>query len=469
MMKNCEIGVVGLGVMGRNLLLNIAGHGFSAAGYNKTPEKLALLKEEGKGLPVKGTGDLKEFAALLRRPRAIIILVPAGAAVDSVIESLVPFLEKGDLLIDAGNSHYKDTERRAAGLAAKGLSFMGVGISGGEEGARKGPSIMIGGDKNAYERVRPVFEAAAAKAGGEPCAAWLGAGSAGHFVKMVHNGIEYAFMQLIAETYDLMKRGLGLNNEELSAVYSGWNKGELNSYLIEITADIFARADEKTGQNLVDVIKDAAGQKGTGMWTTQAALELQTPVPTIDAAVAMRDLSVHETERAAAAGLFGSPAGPLPGGRDENLSRLRNALHAAMLLAYAQGMALLSAASKKRGYGLAPETVARIWRGGCIIRSAMLEDIRSAYRREPALSGLFLDPGIAKKIKDRQDDLRAIVSSAALAGLPVPAFMSALGYFDAWRSGRLPANLIQAQRDYFGAHTYERTDAKGTFHTEWEK
>jgi len=467
--ESCEIGMIGLGVMGRNLLLNIAGSGFTAAGYDKDTGKVRLLEQEAKGLPITGASELKDLAGLLSKPRTVIVLVPSGVAVDAVIDSFSPFLEKGDLMIDAGNSHYKDTERRAQDLAAKGLHFMGMGISGGAEGARRGPSIMGGGDKTAYEKVRPVLEAVSAKAGGEPCAAWVGPGSAGHFVKMVHNGIEYAFMQLIAESYDIMKRGLGLNDEELSAVYAGWNKVELNSYLMEITARIFSRVDEKTGNLLINEIADAARQKGTGMWTAQAAMELQVPAPTIDAAVSMRDLSSRVDERAAAAGLSGGAVLKLPGAKKETLERLRKALYAALMISYAQGMDLLSAASKKRGYELKLDTIAGIWRGGCIIRSAMLDDIRAAYRLAPELPGLLSDPGIIKKVLACHSDLRALVSSAALAGLPAPAFMSALGYFDAYRSGWLPANLIQAQRDYFGAHTYERKESKGAFHTEWEK
>jgi 6-phosphogluconate dehydrogenase len=461
--------MIGLGVMGRNFLLNIAGQGFSAAAYVREREKLQELEKDLKDLPAAATSDLKEFAGLLRRPRAIIMLVPAGRPVDDVIGDLAPLLEKDDLIIDAGNSHYADTERRFQALAAKSLKFMGLGISGGEEGARRGASIMAGGDRAAYERIRPVLEAAAAKVGGEPCAAWLGPGSAGHFVKMVHNGIEYAFMQLIAESYDLMKRGLGLNDEELRVVYAGWNKGELNSYLVEITSAIFSRMDPKTGKVLINEILDVAGQKGTGMWASRSAMELQVPVPTIDAAVAMRDLSRYEAERAAAARLLGGGARQIAGGREENIDRLHNALYAALLLTYVQGMALLFAASRKHGYALNPETITGVWRGGCIIRSAMLEDIRAAYSCEPGLANLLLAPAISEKLLALQGDLRSIVSSAALSGVPVPALMSALGYLDAYRSGWLPANLIQAQRDYFGAHTYERNDAEGVFHTAWKK
>ncbi len=467
--QRSEIGMVGLGVMGRNLLLNMADHGFSVAGYDKDAGKVEALRQESKERDVRGAADIKEFVALLRRPRAVMMLVPAGAPVDSVIKDLLPHLQPGDLIIDGGNSYFKDTNLRARTLAGKGLQFLGVGVSGGEEGARHGPSIMPGGPKEAYQRVRPVFEAAAAKAGGDPCVAWLGPGSAGHFVKMVHNGIEYGVMQLIAETYDLMKRGLGLNDDELHNVYKSWNQGELNSYLVEITSHIFGRVDEKTGKRLVDEILDAAKQKGTGMWTSQSAMELQVPIPTIDVAVAMRNLSVLENQRQQAGAVFGQPGRRFKGGRENFLIQLARALYAGMIITYAQGMAVLTAASVAYGYRLDLETVARIWRGGCIIRAALLEDIRAAYRSQAGLPNLLLDGALSAKVKAREDDLRGVVSTAARLGLPALGFMMALGYLDGYRSPWLPANLIQAQRDYFGAHTYERTDAKGTFHTEWEK
>jgi len=413
--------------------------------------------------------DIKQFISSLRRPRAIMLLVPAGAPVDAVIDELLEYLEVGDLIIDGGNSYFKDTDVRTRNLAAKGIHFLGVGISGGEEGARHGPSIMPGGSSEAYERIRPLFEAAAAKVNGEACVTWLGPDSAGHFVKMVHNGIEYGMMQLIAETYDLMKRGLGLNDEEVSQIYADWNKRELNGYLIEITSSICARKDKKTGKHLIDEILDVAKQKGTGMWTTQNAMELQVPVPTIDQAVAMRDLSVFIQERKQASTIYQRPMQPFSDDRDTFLSNLYRALYAAVILTYAQGLALLTIAAERYKYRLNLAEIARIWRGGCIIRSKLLEDIRTAFLANPNLPNLLLDPLLSRKITENQEDLRRVVCQAANAGIPAAGMMASLGYFDAYRSSWLPTNLIQAQRDYFGAHTYERIDAKGTFHMEWEK
>jgi len=397
------------------------------------------------------------------------MLVPAGPPVDSVIGDLLPHLETGDLIIDAGNSYFKDTNLRARNLAAKGIQFLGVGVSGGEEGARHGPSIMPGGPKEAYERVRLLLEAVAAKVDGDPCGAYRGPGSAGYFAKAVHNGIEYAVMQLLAETYDLMKRGLGLSDDELRDVYHTWNQGELNGYLIEITSHIFGKVDERTGKRLIDEILDVAKQKGTGMWTSQGAMELQVPIPTIDLAVAMRDLSVFEKQRETAGEIFKRPIPPFGGDRRLFLDQLGHALYAAMIIAYAQGMAVLAAASDKYGYRLDLEAVARIWRGGCIIRAALLEDVRMAYRDQPGLPNLLLAPELSKKVMANQEDLRRVVCLAIELGLPAPCLMTALGYFDGYRSAWLPANLIQAQRDYFGAHSYERIDVKGTFHTDWAK
>jgi 6-phosphogluconate dehydrogenase len=464
-----EIGMVGLGVMGRNLVLNMADHGFSVAGYDKDAAKVEALRQESKKRDVRGAADIKEFIALLRRPRAVMLLVPAGAPVDSVINDLLVHLQPGDLIIDGGNSYFKDTDVRARNLTAKGIQFLGVGVSGGEEGARQGPSIMPGGPKEAYERVRPVFEAAAAKVNGDPCVTWLGPGSAGHFVKMVHNGIEYGVMQLIAETYDLMKRGLGLNDDEVREVYALWNKGELNGYLVEITSHIFSKPDEKTGQRLIDEILDVAKQKGTGMWTSQSAMELQVPIPTIDLAVAMRDLSVFAKEREQAGAIYQRSMRRFTGDRDTFLTQLGRALYAGIITIYAQGLALLVVASDKYKYHLDFEAVARIWRGGCIIRAALLEDICAAFHAKRELPNLLLDPNLSHKIMEHQEDLRQVVCQAAGSGVPAPGLMVSLGYLDAYRSAWLPANLIQAQRDYFGAHTYERIDAKGTFHTEWEK
>jgi 6-phosphogluconate dehydrogenase len=463
-----EIGMVGLGVMGRNLVLNMADHGFSVAGYDKDAAKVEALRQESKERDVRGAADIKEFIALLRKPRAVMLLVPAGAPVDSVINDLLAHLQPGDLIIDGGNSYFKDTDVRARNLTAKGIQFLGVGVSGGEEGARHGPSIMPGGPKEAYERVRPVFEAAAAKVNGDPCVTWLGPGSAGHFVKMVHNGIEYGLMQLLAETYDLMKRGWGLNDDEVREVYALWNKGELNGYLVEITSHIFSKTDEKTGQRLIDEILDVAKQKGTGMWTSQSAMELQVPIPTIDLAVAMRDLSVFAKEREQASAIYQRSMRRFNGDRDTFLTQLGRAFYGAMIITYAQGLALLAVASDKYKYHLDLEAVARIWRGGCIIRAALLEGICAAFRARRDLPNLLLDPNLSRKVIEHQEDLRQMVCQAAESGVPTPGLMVSLGYLDAYRSVWLPANLIQAQRDYFGAHTYERSDTKGTFHTEWE-
>jgi 6-phosphogluconate dehydrogenase len=464
-----EIGMVGLGVMGRNLVMNMADHGFSVAGYDKDEAKVEALRKESAGRNLGGAVDIKEFIARLRPPRAIMMLVPAGAPVDSVIKDLLPRLNQGDLLIDAGNSYFKDTDVRARNLAAQGIQFLGVGVSGGEEGARHGPSIMPGGPKEAYERVRPIFEAAAAKVNGDPCVTWLGPGSSGHFVKMVHNGIEYGVMQLIAETYDLMKRGLGLNDDKLHDVFSAWNQGELSGYLVEITSQIFSKQDDKTGQRLIDEILDVAKQKGTGMWTSQSAMELQVPIPTIDLAVAMRDLSVFTKEREQASVIYRRSVPRFAGDLDTFLTQLGRALFAGMIIIYAQGMELLAVASDQYEYHLDLEAVARIWRGGCIIRAALLEDICAAFHTQRELPNLLLDRNLSHRIMEHQEDLRQVVCNAAKFGLPTPGLMVSLGYLDAYRSAWLPANLIQAQRDYFGAHTYERIDAKGTFHTEWKK
>ncbi len=463
-----EIGMVGLGVMGRNLVLNIANHGFSVSGYDKDLSQVQELQKEAVSRAIHAAQSLKEFVSVLSTPRVIMMLVPAGKIVDSVIHELIPLLDKGDLIIDAGNSHFKDTDLRAKSLAEKDILYMGVGVSGGEEGARHGPSMMPGGPKKAYERVRPIFEAVAAHVEGDPCVVYLGPGSAGHYVKMVHNGIEYGLMELIAESYDLMKRGLGLSDEEIADVYTGWNKSELNAYLIEITSHIFRKTDEKTGKRLIDLILDEAKQKGTGMWTSQDAMDIQVPTPVIDAAVVARNLSALKSEREAASKNLTSGITPLESVRGEFLTNLKGALYASMIITYAQGMALLQTASQVYQYDLHLEDVARIWRGGCIIRAAVLEEIRAAFHASPDLPNLLTDSHLGKKVLARQDDLRAAVSNAAKLGLPVPCLMASLAYFDGYRSAWLPANLIQAQRDDFGAHTYERVDAKGVFHTQWE-
>lgn len=465
--KACQIGMIGLGTMGRNLLLNMADHGFVVAGYDKDKDKVESLRQASHDQSVYAETSLEEFLKRLQKPRAIMLLVPAGKPVDFVIEELLSHLQAGDLIIDAGNSHFTDTDIRAEHLQKQGIQFLGVGISGGEEGARHGPSMMPGGPKNTYERVRSIFEAVAAKVKDDPCVSYLGVGSVGHYVKMVHNGIEYGIMQLIAETYDLMKRGLGLNNDQLREVYQAWNDSELNSYLIEITSHIFDKVDEKTGKALIDEILGVAKQMGTGMWTSQSAMDLQVPVPTIDAAVTMRNLSIFVKEREQASSLYKRPI-PLSTVHHKTfLKQLQSAFYAGMITVYAQGMALLTVASDKYAYQLDLEAVSRIWRGGCIIRAKVLEDICAAFRLNSQLPNLLLDANLSQKIIRSQEDLRQILCQATVLGIPIPGLMSILSYLDAYRSAWLPANLIQAQRDYFGAHTYERNDMKGTFHTEW--
>ncbi len=467
--QECDIGIVGLGVMGRNLLLNVADHGFAAVGYDLDAEKLGALSAEGKGRSVFGAKSSAELLSLLRKPRAIMALVPAGKPVDAVIHDLAPHLEPGDVLVDGGNSHFTDTERRAKEVAAQGLHFLGVGISGGERGARLGPSIMPGGTPEAYSRVRPIFEAVAAHVHGEPCVAYLGPGSAGHYVKMVHNGIEYGLMRLISETYHLMKQGLGLDNNQLADVYDRWNDSELEGYLIEITVRIFRKQDDISGKRLVDVVLDEALQKGTGIWTSEDAMVLHVPVMAVDAEVAMREMSAIKGERQAASRILTVPERTFQGDRQAVIEQLRRALYGAMIVSYAQGMAQLRRASQTYNYGLKLENVARIWRGGCIIRAALLEDIRAAYQAQPDLPNLLVDPRLAKAVLAVQSDLRSVVQTFADLAIPAPGFMVSLAYFDSYRSAWLPANLTEAQRDCFGAHGYQRIDRPGTFHTEWEQ
>lgn len=463
-----DFGMVGLGVMGRNLLLNMADHGFSAVGLDLDPLKAAALEQEAdSGKIVKGTTSAQEFINALSKPRALMLLVPAGRAVDAALASLLPYLEPDDIVIDGGNSYFPDTDRRVLELATHGIHFFGMGISGGEKGARFGPSMMPGGDKQAYERLRPIFEAVAAKVNGEPCVAYLGNGSAGNYVKMVHNGIEYGIMQLIAETYDLLKRGLNYSDDELQNIFAEWNKTELQSYLIEITSHILGKTDELTGQRLVNVILDYARQKGTGKWTSQNAMDLQVPLPTIDMAVTMRDISAYKTERVIAAKSLVFNAIKENTKEADLVVRIKNAFYFAMLTTYAQGLVQLRVASATYKYELELEEVAKIWRGGCIIRAACLEDIRQAYKTNPGLPNLLLDPVIGRALIERQEDIRFVVKLAVDKGIPVPGSMASLAYFDAYRSETLPTNLIQAQRDYFGAHTYERIDQEGIFHTQW--
>jgi len=463
-----QIGMIGLGVMGRNLLLNMADHGFTVAGFDKDVNKVKSLREESKNHDIHAADNIQHFISLLSKPRAIMLLIPAGPAVDAVIKDLLPYLEPDDLVIDAGNSYFKDTDIRIRDLAAKNIHFMGMGVSGGEEGARHGPSMMPGGLKKSYEQIRIILEAVAAKADSTPCVSYLGSGSAGHFVKMVHNGIEYGIMQLIAESYDLMKRGLDLNNIQLYNIYDTWNKENLNSYLIEITSQIFNCPDEKTNQSLIDKILGVAEQKGTGMWTSQSAMECQVPTPTIDIAVAMRDMSVLTKEREQASALYQRPIEVITNNQDIFIKQLQNALYVSIILVYAQGMALLKSASDKYHYNLDLGNVSKIWRGGCIIRAELLEDIYKAFETKKDLSNILLDSNLSQNIIKNQADLREIICQATQLGLPTPAMMASLGYLDAYRSAWLPANLIQAQRDYFGSHTYQRIDKPGIFHTQWE-
>ncbi|MBB5326182.1 6-phosphogluconate dehydrogenase [Anoxybacillus tepidamans] len=469
-MAKQQIGVIGLAVMGKNLALNIESRGYSVAVYNRSPEKTDEFLKEAEGKNVVGTYSIEEFVNALEKPRKILLMVKAGAATDATIEQLKPHLEKGDILIDGGNTYFKDTQRRNKELAALGIHFIGTGVSGGEEGALKGPSIMPGGQKEAHELVRPIFEAIAAKVDGEPCTTYIGPDGAGHYVKMVHNGIEYGDMQLIAEAYFLLKHVLGLNAQELHEVFAEWNKGELDSYLIEITADIFTKIDEETGKPLVDVILDKAGQKGTGKWTSQNALDLGVPLPIITESVFARFISAMKDERVKASKLLAGPAvKPYEGDRAHFIEAVRRALYMSKICSYAQGFAQMKAASEEYNWNLQYGNIAMIFRGGCIIRAQFLQKIKEAYDRDPALPNLLLDPYFKDIVENYQQSLREIVATAAMRGIPVPAFASALAYYDSYRLETLPANLIQAQRDYFGAHTYERIDKEGVFHTEWLK
>ena len=460
-------GMIGLGTMGRNLVFNMGDHGYSVAGFDKDTSQVELLKKETGKQRVFATSNLEEFLGALKLPRVIIMLVPAGKIIDDVINELKPFLSENDLLMDCGNSHFTDTDRRNIELEKSTIHFMGVGVSGGESGARFGPSIMPGGPENVYERVAPMLEAISAKANNQPCVTWLGPGSAGHYVKMVHNGIEYGLMQLIAESYHLLKVVGGLSNDELHKTYKKWNDGILHSFLIEITADIFAQKDELTKNDLVDMILDSAHQKGTGGWTSADAMNLQVPIPSIDMAVSIRDLSAYKKQRSEAQIKLKGPENYFAGNKKELIDSLEQALYFSMITTYAQGMSLLLAASEKYKYNLKPGNIASIWRGGCIIRASLLEDIYSAFSKQPALSSLLLDDVFAEKLIDSQNSIRKTIQTGVESGIPLPAMMTSLSYYDSYRSGWLPANLIQAQRDYFGAHTYERNDRTGIFHTHW--
>lgn len=464
-----QFGMIGLGTMGRNLLLNIADHGYAVAGFDKNAEQISLLEQAGQGKQVKGFTNLKEFINSLKTPRAVMMLVPAGKIVDQVIADLIPLMEKGDLIIDGGNSKFTDTDLRATQLEKVGLHFFGMGISGGEEGARKGPSMMPGGDKIAYQHVKPIFEKIAAQVNGEPCVTYIGPGSSGHFVKMVHNGIEYSLMQLIAEAYDIMKNGLQLNNEAIHAVFREWNEGRLQSFLLEITRDIFAFKNPGTDHFLIDDIKDEAKSKGTGKWTSQFAMDLQAPIPAIDVAVSMRDLSKYKALRTQLAEKYPQENGSSPLSNDPSayLNKLEQAFYFSMVAIYAQGIHLLYLASLEYKYELQLEQIAKIWRGGCIIRSRFLEDIFSAFDKNKELEHLFLDASIQSQIQSAVPSARSVITGAMASGFSVPVFAASLNYFDAIRNHRMPTNLIQAQRDYFGAHTYELIGKEGVFHTQW--
>jgi 6-phosphogluconate dehydrogenase len=467
-MSKADIGIIGLGVMGQMLALNMERNGFRVAGYDLDAQKVAAFGERDE-LNIVACTDLGAFVEALEKPRRIMLMVPAGKPVDAVIADIRGLLDPDDLLVDGGNSHFTDTERRTEALEAVGIRYIGTGVSGGEYGALWGPAIMPGGQREAWERMQLVLEAIAAKVEGEPCVAYMGPRGAGHYVKMVHNGIEYGDMQLIAEAYDVLRRGLGLTAQELHQVFARWNEGELASYLIEITAEVFAKVDDQTGQPLVDLILDEAKQKGTGKWASQDALDVGAATPTINAAVEARIISAYKDERVAASEVLPGPAPAFEGDVEAFVGAVRDALYVAKICSYAQGFALMRAASTEYGYGLDFGQIAKIWRGGCIIRAALLEDIRAAFAARPDLPNLLMDKGLAAAVIARQGALREVISFAVLNGIPVPALASAAAYYDAYRSARLPANLTQAQRDYFGAHTYRRVDKEGTFHTVWQE
>ncbi len=471
-MSKSDFGLIGLAVMGQNLVLNIESRGFKASVYNRTTTTTdGFLAGAASGRSIEGHHTLESFVASLERPRKVMIMVKAGAPVDAVIEQLAPLLEEGDLIIDGGNSLYTDTERRSKELEAKGLLFIGTGVSGGEEGALKGPSIMPGGPASSWEVIRPIFEAIAAKVDGEPCVTHIGPGGAGHYVKMVHNGIEYGDMQLICEAYNLFQAA-GFSAGELAAVFEDWNQGDLESYLIQITAKIFAQNDPNTGQPIVDVILDRAGQKGTGRWTVMSGVESGVVLSTINAAVEARILSSLKDERVDASGRLAGPesgAGLASIDKAKLVTMVRDALHASKIISYAQGLDLIRKVGAEYDWGLDLGAIAKIWRGGCIIRARFLNHITEAYTRQPDLANLMLDEYFEGVLRTTQQNWREVVAIAVQAGIPVPAFTASLGYYDSYRAARLPANLLQAQRDFFGAHTYERVDRdRGEFfHTDW--
>jgi 6-phosphogluconate dehydrogenase len=466
-----KIGVVGLGVMGHNLALNMERNGFPVAGYDLDAEKTkAFLEGPAANKNIAGVDSPAALMETLEKPRRILMMVPAGKPVDSAISNLKEHMEPGDILIDGGNSFFEDTERRNRDLEAEGYNFIGVGVSGGEEGALWGPSMMPGGQREAWDAIDPIFKAVAAKADdGQPCVEYLGPRGAGHYVKMVHNGIEYGDMQLIAEIYDILHRGVGLSNSELAGLFDEWNQSELQSYLIEITADIFRYTDPDTGKALVDVILDEAAQKGTGKWTSQNALDVGAPIPTITAAVESRVISSLKSQRVNASKVIHGPKPEFKGDRQHLIDAAHAALYASKITSYAQGMGLLKIASDEYDYDLHLAEIAKIWRAGCIIRANLLDEIMSAFKHDTGLVNLLLDDAFRTAVEGRQEAWRLVVQTAVGMGIPVLALSASLAYFDAYRSERLPANLTQAQRDYFGAHTYRRLDRQGSFHTEWTK
>src|SRR5207253_287997 len=467
--NQCDIGLIGLAVMGENLVLNMDSKGFSVAVFNRTTEvteKFAAGRAKGKN--IQPTRTMEELVAALKKPRIAMIMVKAGGPVDAVIGQLAPLLEKDDVIIDGGNSLFTDTQRRNKELEGKGIHFVGMGVSGGEEGALKGPSLMPGGSRESWEIIAPIFRKIAAQVDGEPCCRYMGPDGAGHYVKMVHNGIEYGDMQLICEAYAILKDVIGMEAKQLAEIFTEWNKGELDSYLIEITSQIFRKIDPETGKPLVDVILDKAGQKGTGLWTLQSAIAISVVISTINAAVEARVISSRKDERVASSKILPQPKPKkFTGDRKELIEAVRQALYASKIVSYAQGMELLGAASHQYNWKLNFGDIATIWRGGCIIRAKFLNRIVEAYKRDPALHNLLLDSYFTGIIEKTQDNWRVAVSTAAEHGVAVPAFSASLAYFDSYRQARLPSNLLQAQRDFFGAHTYERVDKPGVFHTEW--
>jgi len=462
-----QLGVIGIGVMGKNLAINVESRGISVSVYDLSSIKTEELLEEVKGKKFKGTYSIEEFVNSLETPRKILIMIKAGKSVDETIEKLIPYISKGDILIDGGNSFFMDTIRRSKKLEELGYKFIGTGVSGGEEGALKGPAIMPGGQLSAYNLVAPIFEAISAKVDGEPCCTYIGPNGAGHYVKMVHNGIEYGDMQLICEAYALLKEALGLSNERLHDVFAEWNKGELDSYLMEITSEIFAQKDNETGKDMVDIILDKAGQKGTGKWTSQSALDLAVPIPTITEAVFARCMSAVKDERITASKILKGPDAKFKGDINEFIEAVRRALYTSKICSYAQGFALMRAASIQYNWDLEYGKIAKIFRGGCIIRAQFLNKINEAYEKDVNLKNLMLDTYFKDILNNYQKDLRYVIATAVNLGIPVPSISSALTYYDSYRSSSLPANLLQAQRDYFGAHTFERTDKEGIFHHEW--